>query len=133
MKKLIISLSLIILMVILFLSFGHYKSISKISTIDINSMTITALPSPPKVKSIDKEHDIEKVILFINSIDKKVIMFNGSKGWEFYIRTKGKREHSIYLTGDMMKIDRVWYEIDADEIKKIREIYNGLDYKQKSY
>ncbi|MGK0468097.1 hypothetical protein [Clostridium sp.] len=96
-------------------------------------MTITALPSPPKIKLIDKKDDIEKVILFINSIDKKVIMFSGSKGWEFNIQIKGKKEHTILFVVDRMKIDEIWYKINIDEIKKIRELYNALDFKEKPY
>jgi hypothetical protein len=126
MRKLFVSILIIILIVIVFFSWSHYMSISEISTVDINSMTITALPSPPKVKLIDKKYDIEKVILFINSIDKKVIMFNGSKGWEFNIQIKGKKEHTIMFVGDRMKIDGIWYKINTDEIKKLRELYNNI-------
>jgi len=32
----------------------------------------------------------------------------------------------------MINIDKVWYEIDANEIKKMREIYNELNYPEES-
>ena len=130
MKKLLIPLAIITLIVILFFSWCQHKSTSKILITDIDTM---AIQDQGKVKKIVKKDDIEKVILFINSIDKKVTMPNGAKGWQFYIRTKGKREHSICFKGNMIEIDRVWYRINTDEGKQLREIYNGLDYKEELF
>ena len=127
MKKLLIPLVIIALMIIIFFSWCQNKAIS---TIDIDSMTIKALPSPPKVKTIDKKDDIEKVVSFINSIDKEVTIQVGTKGWEFWIQTNGKKEHSIIFIGDKVSIDKIWYKINTAEIKKLRELYNGLDYKE---
>jgi len=127
MKKLLVWVSLLIIIVMLFFSWFKYKSESKIAASDTNNIKLTALPSPPKVKTISKKEDIEKVISFINSIDKKVILPSGEKGWEFYIQTKGNKEHSITFIGNRMKIDLVWYKINIDELKRMREIYNELD------
>ena len=33
----------------------------------------------------------------------------------------------------MIEIDRVWYKINIDEGKRLREIYNGLDYKEEAF
>lgn len=102
-----------------------------IQTSDIDSMTITALPSPPRVKTIDKKVDIEKVVSFINSISKeKIKLKEDIKGWVFSINTKGKKEHSISFTGNMIHIDNDWYKIDTSEIQKLEELYNKLDYKE---
>jgi hypothetical protein len=133
MKKLLIWLSLVIIIVILFFSWFQYKSESKIAAIDTNHIKITALPSPPNIKTIDKKADIEKIISFINSINKKVTMPSSAKGWEFYIQTKGNKDHYIYFVGNRMKIDWVWYKISIDEIKTLREIYKGSDYKEEPY
>lgn len=65
---------------------------------DVDSITITALPSPPKVKTIDKKVE----------------------------------EHSISFIGNMVHIDNDWYKIYTNETKKMRELYNKLDYNEKS-
>lgn len=125
MKKLLIPLMIITLIVILFFSWCQYKLTSKILITDIDSM---AIQDQGKVKKIVKNDDVEKVVLFINSIDKKVTIPNGAKGWQFYIRTKGKKEHTICFKGDMIEIDRVWYRINTDEGKKMREIFVVLKF-----
>ena len=100
---------------------------------DVDSITITALPSPPKVKTIDKKVDVEKIVSFINSISKeKIKLKENINGWVFLIKTKGKEEHSISFIGSMVHIDNDWYKIDSNETKKLRELYNKLDYKEKS-
>lgn len=128
MKKLL-SLLLIFMMV---LSGCGNKSISNSITIDINDidiLTISALPSPPKIKKVDRKSDIKQVISFINSISKKQIKLEEDiNGWEFIINTKGKKLHSISFIGNMINIDKIWYEVDANEIKKMREMYNELNY-----
>ena len=103
---------------------------SRISLTDIESITIKALPSPPKIITIDKKGDIEKIINHINSINKDKVKQEDINGWEFWVQTKGKEEHNIILVGNLINIDGVWYKINADEIKKIREIYNSLYYKE---
>lgn len=130
MKKFLIPLMIITLAVILSFAWCEYKSTSKILIIDIDTM---AIQDQGKVKKIVKKEDIQKVLLFINSIDKKVTMPDGSKGWQFYITTKGKKEHSICIKGNMIEIDGIWYKTNTDEGKKLREIYNGLDSKEEPF
>ena len=119
------------LLVFMMLFSGCQSEIIKSS--DVDSITITALPSPPKVKIIDKKVDVEKIVLFINSISKeKIKLKENINGWVFLIKTKGKEEHSISFIGSMVNIDNAWYKIDTNETKKLRELYNKLDYKEKS-
>lgn len=103
-----------------------------IAVTDIESMTIKALPSPPKMKTIDKKEDIEKVIKHINSINKEKIKQEDVGGWVFLIQTKGSKEHSISFVGGTMNIDGSWYKVNADEVTKFRDIYNSLNYKEES-
>lgn len=85
-----------------------------------------------KIKTIDKKEDIETIIRFINSIDKKVVFPSSAKGWSFHIQTKGKREHDIWFKWDRIEIDRVSYKMSTDESDKMGELYNGLNYKEES-
>lgn len=106
------------------------KVSSNINVNDIDSMTIEALPSPPKMKKIDRKGDLEKVIKYINSINKNKIKQEEVKGWVFYIQTNGKKQHSISLLGDKIEIDDVWYKINYGEVGNFRSLYNNLNYKE---
>ncbi len=106
------------------------QSSSEISLTDIEVITIKALPSPPKAKTIDKKDDIEKVVKFINSINKEKVKQEDIKGWEFWVQTKGKKEHSVTFIGNELNINNNWYKVNSNEIKKFREIYNNLNYKE---
>lgn len=99
---------------------------------NIDSITIKALPSPPKMKTIDNKDDIEKVVNYINSIYKEKVKLGDVNGWEFYIQTKGKKEHSISFAGSILNIDGIWYKTNTDEITKFRDLYNSLNYKAES-
>lgn len=131
MKKLLVTLVAFVIL----LSGCNNKAVqnsNNISLTDVESITIKALPSPPKVKTIDKKEDIEKIINHINSINKEKTKQEDIKGWQFFIETKGKQKHSITFMGDLIKIDGALYKIDDDEVKNFREIYNSLNYKEES-
>jgi hypothetical protein len=49
---------------------------------DVENINIKALPSPPKIKTIDKKGDIEKIIKHINSINKEEAKQDNIKNWD---------------------------------------------------
>jgi hypothetical protein len=121
----------LLLPILVFMLFFSGCGSELIQPSDIDSMTITALPSPPKVKTINKKVDIEKVVSYINSISKeKIELKEDVNGWVFLIKTKGKEEHSISFIDNMVHIDNDWYKIDTNETKKLRELYNKLQYEE---
>lgn len=127
----------IILVLVIFISSGCQSQVNKTTRVSsninvngIDSMTIEALPSPPKMKKIDRKADFEKVIKYLNSISKKNIKQEDIKGWVFYIQTKGKNQHFISLIGDKMEIDNIWYKINYGEVGNFRSLYNSLNYKE---
>lgn len=94
----------------------------------IESMIIKVLPSPPKMKAINKEEDIKSIIAYINHISKQRIEQEDMNGWEVLIQTDGEQKHSIKFIADMLKIDDVWYRVGETEVEKIKNLYNKLDY-----
>lgn len=94
----------------------------------IESMIIKVLPSPPKMKAINKEEDIKSIIEYINSISKQTIELEDINGWEVLIQTYGEQQHSIKFIADMLIIDDVWYRVGETEVEKIKDLYNKLDY-----
>lgn len=131
MKKIILSIFLIIFL-LSGCQGGYDLESGNIDSTKINNITIKALKAtaPPKSKYIDKEKDVDKVIEFINSIDKKKVEQEDINGWEFWIENKGIEKYSITFIGNKMKINKTWYKINANELKKLRELYNELDYKE---
>lgn len=94
----------------------------------IESMIIKVLPSPPKMKAINKEEDIKSIIEYINHISKQRIEQEDMNGWEVLIQTDGEQKHSIKFIADMLEIDDVWYRVGETEVEKIKNLYNKLDY-----
>ncbi len=94
----------------------------------IESMIIKVLPSPPKMKAINKEEDIKSIIEYINHISKQRIEQEDMNGWEVLIQTDGEQKHSIKFIADMLEIDDVWYRVGETEVEKIKDLYNKLDY-----
>ncbi|MCB2291055.1 hypothetical protein LGK97_15065 [Clostridium sp. CS001] len=97
---------------------------------ETESITITTLPSPPKIKIIDKKEDIKEIITFINSIKLEETKHDNIKGWVILIATKGKNNHSLSFLGSLIHIDGKWYTTNKDELSKLRTLYNDLDYKE---
>lgn len=93
MKKLIIFL----LISIFILSGCANKSVStdKINAKNINSISITKIPSHHVYKTITEKEDIQKVISFINLMKKEKIDQQYITGGNIHIRMKGKEDHSF--------------------------------------
>lgn len=127
MKKIIL---LIVLLSLIFCGCQRKQEIlsENLNISGIDSMIIKVLPSPPKMKAIDKEEDIKSIIEYINHISKQRIEQEDIKGWEVLIQTDGEQKHSIKFIADMLKIDDVWYRVGETEVEKIKNLYNKLDY-----
>lgn len=100
-------------------------------TLDVNgieSVTIKVLPSPPNMKTIDKEEDIKSIMEYIESIGKQTIEQEDTNGWEILIQTYGEQQHSIRFLAGMLEMDGVWYRVGETEVEKMKELYNKLDY-----
>lgn len=119
-----------LILLLFILPFTSCQRSNKIDPSNIDSAAITALPSPPQVKTITEEKDIESIISFVNSINKRIGFQGGEKGWEFLIEMKGRKQYSFTFIGNRMRINKIWYKIDKDELKKLRELYNEMDYKE---
>lgn len=86
-----------------------------------------------KYKVIDKKEDIENVINFINNIYGEETESKSINDWNFLIQTNGvDSDHSIIIEGDIMNIDEEWYKIDSQEVEKLKDIYNELNYEEKN-
>lgn len=100
----------------------------------ISSIRIQALPSPPKFKDIDKKEDIERIATFINDLPKEEIKDDGRNGWQFFIEVNeiGSTYYVSFL-GDRLYIDKKCYKIDDKVLNEFRELYDSLQYEEKSY
>lgn len=100
----------------------------------ISSIRIQALPSPPKFKDIDKKEDIERIASFLNDLPKEEIKDDGRNGWQFFIEVNeiGSTYYVSFL-GDRLYIDKKCYKIDDKVLNEFRELYNSLQYEEKSY
>lgn len=100
---------------------------------NVNHIKITALPSPPKIKYIDKEEDIERIAKFLNSIDYVKIKEQAIGGWQYKIDIGGIRSYSISFIGDKIEYNKKWYKVDEDTIDEMKKLYESLEYKESSY
>ena len=100
----------------------------------ISSIRIQALPSPPKFKDIDKKEDIERIATFLNDLPKEEVKDDGRNGWQFFIEVNeiGSTYYVSFL-GDRLYIDKKCYKIDDKVLNEFRELYNSLQYEEKSY
>ena len=100
----------------------------------ISSIRIQALPSPPKFKDIDKKEDIERIATFLNDLPKEEIKDDWRNGWQFFIEVNeiGSTYYVSFL-GDRLYIDKKCYKIDDKVLNEFRELYNSLQYEEKSY
>ena len=100
----------------------------------ISSIRIQALPSPPKFKDIDKKEDIERIATFLNDLPKEEIKDDGRNWWQFFIEVNeiGSTYYVSFL-GDRLYIDKKCYKIDDKVLNEFRELYNSLQYEEKSY
>ncbi|MBU3201625.1 hypothetical protein LL037_12335 [Clostridium estertheticum] len=136
MKKLIL---ILLTSILIFSGCANTKSVSVdntkgiININDVDNLKIITLPSPPKEKTITKKEDIKKVINLINSIKKEHIKQNDYKGWSILIKTDGKEKHSLCFSGGRVEIDNLWYIINNNDIDKIKNLYNKLNYKEEKY
>jgi hypothetical protein len=95
-----------------------------LDAIDLKTISITALPSPPKIKNITKKKDIKKFVTFFNSIKLSPNIYQGSKGWKYKIEINDSKSHLIYLVGNNLEFDGVWYSTKGNVIKKMDYLYN---------
>lgn len=136
MKRLIL---ILLTSILIFSGCANTKSVSVANTKgiininDVDNLKIITLPSPPKEKTITKKEDIKKIINLINSIKKEHIKQNDYNGWVILIKTDGKEKHSICFSGGRVEIDNLWYKINNNDIDKIKNLYNELNYKEEKY
>ena len=130
MKNKLIALAAILGLII---SFAYYKSTEKaryINPKDVKTISFKALPSPPKVKTIDKKEDIEKIVSYINSIKYEDIKKENINGWQFWIELKGKGNNSISFIGNRVHYNKKWYGIDQRILEELQKLYDSMDYKE---
>lgn len=124
----------IVVIVILAISLLTTKLTSEkfnlVDSSNIDNITITVMPSPPKVKIIDNKGDISKIVDYINSIDIKDKEQGTYKGYEVSINLKGKENYDISFAKESIYLNGVLYKVDKDVINEIKDIYNNLDYKE---
>ena len=104
-----------------------------IDSSSINKLTIKSIKDNNKYKAISKREDIEKVINFINDISREKTESQSINDWDFLIQTSGvDSNHSIILQGNIMNIDESWFKIDSQDIEKLKDMYNDLNYKEEN-
>jgi hypothetical protein len=129
----IISFSVAILaFFIIFIGYKYLIKRPKLDAVDLKRISITALPSPPKIKNITKEEDIKKFVTFFNSIQLSPSIHQGSKGWKYKIQINASESHLIYLVGNNLEFDGVWYSTKRNVIKKMDYLYNIFNYPEQS-
>lgn len=134
-KSIVIGVTIILIVGVIGLTNKTSGKIIKLSidNTKIESISMSAMPSPPKEKFVDRQEDIDKIVNYINSIKLKEKEQEKYKGWEFSISIQGEEEHSISVVGEYFEIDGIQYKIDKKELEKIRELYNNLSYKETDY
>lgn len=130
-KRKIFIVALTFIFVIILILCG---SKTQLNSEKISSIRIQALPSPPKFKDIDKKEDIERIATFLNDLPKEEIKDDGRNGWQFFIEVNeiGSTYYVSFL-GDRLYIDKKCYKIDDKVLNEFRELYNSLQYEEKSY
>lgn len=97
----------------------------------MDELTITALPSPPKVKNVTNKDDIEKFATLFNSIETHRTIGETAKGWQIKVDTKGTEKHTILFTGEKLQFDRKWYSVNGNQLDEIYKLYQSFNYPEK--
>ena len=131
-KQLGVFLVVVIIFILAFLSYRYLFNKPNLNVKNTKEISITALPSPPKVKKVINQVDIEKFASFFNSIMFTPTIHQNSKGWQIKIETNGSERHTIYFVGNKVCFDGIWYSIKNDVTQDMNNLYQILDYPEKS-
>lgn len=127
-----ILLSAIIVFTIAFIAYRYLVIKPRLDGKSIDELSITVLPSPPKVKNVTSKDDVEKFVLFFNSIKTKRILLETAKGWQIKVQTKGSQKHTIYFIGEKLYFDGNWYSISSNQLNEMNKLYQSFNYPEES-
>lgn len=121
-----------IIFVVILLLYKYVINTPRLDVKNIKEMSITALPSPPKVKNVTNKEDIEKFVIFFNSIKVNTAIDQTSKGWQIRIQTNGAQTHTIYFMGNKLSFDGVWYSIEDRQLDEMNKLYQSFNYPEEN-
>lgn len=99
----------------------------KIAADNISKLTVTALPSPPTMKTITDGKQIQAFADAYNSLPlKRSPAFGNAAGWQIKIDTNDYRYGSIVVAGDQISIHGFRYSTDHDSITKFENAVRNL-------
>jgi hypothetical protein len=93
---------------------------------NIDQITITMMPPPPKTKIILDKEDINKFTEIISNHSYKPIMPIFGKGWDIKIDIVGQPDFTIIFGGNNMKLNGTWYSTDEGLREDIRKLFETL-------
>jgi hypothetical protein len=114
----IIAILLIIFLIIFIIFFQP-----KLSTNNIQFMTITSLPSPPQTKTVNNKEDIKAFVDLFNSI-KLHPALDFSKGWIIKIDINNTK--TILISQGRIVINNISYHANNEIVNKINEYIKNL-------
>ena len=131
-KKIIILVTSIILSVLVY---RYLTTIPKLNTENIKDITIITLPSPPKVKTVNRKEDIKEFVNYYNTISGKPLLYKfflGFKGWEVMVNINNG-SHTLRFIGNELEVDGRWFLIDSKVKEQIIYLYNKFEYEEGNY
>jgi hypothetical protein len=93
---------------------------------NIVRITITMLPSPPEVKTIQNKDDIKKFTDILDKYTYKPALPSTRKGWDIKIDIVGSPEYTIVFSGNYMECNGTRYSIDKALKEDIRQLFQTL-------
>lgn len=93
-----------------------------ISEKEVTKISITSLPSPPKVTTIEDKDKISELIKKINEVKVKKSKQTKEKGWKHLIEIQGGEIYKIQVSQSRMIVNG-----DVYEVENIEELVNFLD------
>jgi ABC-type antimicrobial peptide transport system permease subunit len=131
-KKRFLSILIGIFVILLCLLLGvlYYRYLLKKPYLNglenIDQITITMLPVPPKTKMLLSKEDIEKFTDIIYDYSYQPVMPNTGKGWGIKIDIAGSPDYTIIFTGDLMECNGTWYSTEESIQEDIRKLFESL-------
>ncbi len=127
-------IELLLIVVAFCVLFFFYFQTPKLEPEKITRFTISALPSPPKEKTVTNKEDIQKFSDYFNSLRLyPEVAISVPAGASVWIKTTGNLyTHQITATGHIIQFDSRTYRSDYDVAAKLRQIYQSFDYPEKN-
>lgn len=116
-----------IITIIIFNIFG----LKEIDNTKIKQINFISMPSPPKIKTINDNKEIEAIINIINKSRKNFCGFYTAAGWQGVIELQSGEK--ITLLDNLIIYNNFKYRLTDKEYKKLFSIYEKSNVVEKVY